>query len=65
VGTDRRSVEAELTLNASYPGDAISDDVIAFLGADLSEGGELRIQTDFETWVKVPVPAVPGSGSAT
>jgi hypothetical protein len=65
VGSNRRSVEAELTLNGSYPADAISDDVIAFVGVDLTEGGELRIQTDFETWLKVPVPAVPGSGAAT
>lgn len=59
VGSDRRTVEAELSYNGSYPADAISDDVMFFLGTDLSEGGELRIDVDYDTEVRVPVPAVP------
>jgi hypothetical protein len=58
VGSDRRSAEVVYS-SSDYPPDAISDDVLVFNGIDLTDGGELRIEVDFDTTLVVEVPAVP------
>lgn len=62
IGSDRRSVDVDTLFNGSYSPGTISDDILVFLGADLSEGGELWINATYNVTVKAPVPAVPPIG---
>jgi hypothetical protein len=58
VDSDGEVADADSTVNFSYPPGTISEDVIIFLGSNLSDGGELEIPVDAATTVVVDVPAV-------